>query len=245
MAEDTRSEVMPAGAMPPEIQEEVVEPQLYAGKYKSPEDMETAYSALEKKFGEQGNDLGAQKQMNTMLMEQAQARQAQDQTPAKMEEVDTFDYEAQMGTLQAAVEEGELPIEQALVQASNLAAENATRTALSKYQEMNAAQQQQTAQQSFLDSNPDFLELQQTGQLEPIKKALPGMHDDFSAFYALKAQQAATAAEEKQEVNRIAEGDKRTEKVLQKPGGTAKNIGRSPTKMSDFDLKQSMLSSLG
>ena len=215
MAEDTRPEVMPAGAMPPEVAPIVEpEPEPILGKFKTQDDLATAYSELEKKFGEQGNDLGSQKQMNTMLMEQAQARQAQDQTPAKVEEVDTFDYEAQMGTLQAAVEEGEIPIEKALVQASNLAAENATRTALSKYQEMTAADQQQTAQQSFLDSNPDFLELQQTGQLEPIKKALPGMHDDFSAFYALKAQQAATAAEEKQEVSRIAEGDKRTEKVF-------------------------------
>lgn len=232
--------------MPPEAEPIVEpEPEPILGKFKTQDDLATAYSELEKKFGQQGTDLGAQKQMNTMLMEQARARQAQDNTPATEQEIDTFDYDAQMMDLQNAVEEGELPIEKALVKASNLAAENATRSALSKYQEMTAAQQQQAAQQSFLDNNPDFLELQQTGQLEPIKRALPGMHDDFSAFYAFKAQQVAAAAEEKQNVDRIADGDKRTEKVLQKPGGTAKNIGRSPTKMSDYDLKQSMLASLG
>jgi hypothetical protein len=244
MTEDERPEVIPAGTMPPEIEPEP-EPEPILGKFKTSDDLATAYKTLEQKLGEQGSELGSMKQMNTMLMEQMQARKAQEQTPATEAEKDTFDYESMMGELSSAVENGDIPIEQALVKASNLAAENATRNAVSKYHEMTAAQQQQASQKQFLDTNPDFTHLQQSGALEPIKQALPGMHDDFSAYYAYKAQAAAQAAATKQEVNRIAEGDKRTEKVLQKPGGTAKNVGRSPTKMTDYDLKQSMMSRLG
>lgn len=36
---------------------------LYAGKYKSPEDLESAYSALESKLGEMGNELGELKKL--------------------------------------------------------------------------------------------------------------------------------------------------------------------------------------
>lgn len=243
------SNVMPAGSMPPEPEVEVeedavVEPEPILGKFKSADDLATAYSELERKIGEQGNELGAMKQMNTMLMEQMNARQAQDQTPASEAEKDTFDYEAQLSELSMAVEDGDMPIEQAIVKASNLAAENATRSAVSKYQEMTAAQQREAAQQQFLETNPDFLELQRSGQLEPIKKALPGMHDDFSAYFALKAQSAAQAALEKKETDRIASGADRTDKVLQKPGGKAKNIGKPQGKMSNAELKAKTLADL-
>ena len=246
MSEENQN-VMPAGAMPPEPKpgpevKPEVEPIL--GKFNSTEDLATAYTELEKKIGEQGNELGSMKQMNTMLMEQAQTREAQAQTPGIEAEKDTFDYDTQLSELREAVESGDIPFDQALVQASNLAAENATRNAVSKYEELTAAEKLQSAQQQFLDDNPDFVDLQRTGQLEPIKKALPGMHDDFSAYYALKAQQASQAAHEAATTEQIAQGDANTDKVLQKPGAKAKNIGKPAKRLSRSELREKTLADL-
>lgn len=238
-------DVMPAGAMPPEPEPEVEEkPEPILGKFNSPEDLATAYTALEKKIGEQGNELGSMKQMNAMLMEQMQARQAQDQTPATEAEKDDFNYEASLAEIAKGIEEGDIPIEQALVQASNLAAENATRNALSKYQEMTAKEQQKAAQQKFLDDHPDFQELQRSGALEKVKKTLPGMHDDFSAYFALQAEENLAKAQDKLALDKIAEGDERTDKVLQKPGAKAKDIGKPTKKMSPSELKAHTLARL-
>jgi hypothetical protein len=232
-------DVMPAGAMPPEQEAEEEEPIL--GKFKSADDLAAAYQELEKKMGEQGNELGSLKQMNEMLMEQ---RKSGSQEEPEEEEEDSFDYQAQMSELSNAVEEGDVSIGEALAKASELSAENATRKALSQYQEMTEQQQQQATQQQFLNDNPDFLDLQKTGQLEAVKKTLPGMHDDFSAYFALKAEQAAQAAQEKQETERIAQGAERTEKVLQNPGTNSKNIGRPAKKMTPAELKAKTLADL-
>lgn len=242
MSEDT----MPVGAMPPEVEEEVVEPEMLLGKFKSQDDLASAYTELEKKFGEQGSDLGNQKQMNSLLTEQLQAREAQAETPATEVEKDAFDFDGQMQQLSDAVEEGDLPIGQALMQASQLSAQNATNTALSKYEELTQQKAVEDAQQRFLQENPDFTELQQTGQLEDIKGQYPGLHDDFSAYYALQAANSKAATEQKEAVQKIAQGDVRTEKVLQKPGSSqVRNIGRTNTKMSDYDIKQSMMAAMG
>lgn len=240
-------DVMPAGAMPPEkeVAEEVEEtPEPILGKFNSSDELATAYTELEKKLGEQGSELGSQKQMNAMLLEQMQTRQAQDQTPATEEEVDDFNYEASMSEIAKGVEEGDIPIEQALVQASNLAAENATRSALSQYEQMTAKQQQAKAQDQFLTDHPDFLELQKSGQLEAVKQTLPGMHDDFSAYFAFQAEKALADAQAKQELEKIAQGDERTSKVLNKPGAKAKDIGKPKKGMSPAELKAHTLAKL-
>lgn len=248
------NEVMPAGAEPPETEEiedvevdaeeiiEETEPIL--GKFKSPDDLATAYQELEKKMGEQGNELGSMKQMNSMLLEQMQQRQAQDKTPATVDEQDDFDYEQQMGQLIKGVEEGEIPIEQAIAYSAHLASESATRNALSQYKEMTSQQQKQAAQEQFLQDNPDFIELYETGQLDEVKNSLPGMHDDFSAYFAIKAQQAAEAAQAKAETERIAAGDERTNKVLNKPGAKAKDIGKPKKGMTTAELKAHTLAKL-
>ncbi len=246
MTED--NDVMPAGAMPqePEVegQETVEESEPILGKFKSADDLAAAYQELEKKMGEQGSELGSLKQMNSMLMNQFDKRQAQDQTPATEAEKDDFDYNARMGELVKGVEAGDIPFEQALFQASNLAAETATRNALSKYQELTAKQQRDAAQQQFLDDHPDFIELMNSGKLDPVKKSLPGIHDDFSAYFAYQAQQATAAAEAQKEMDRIAQGAERTDKVLQKPGAKAKDIGKPKGKLSPAELKAHTLARL-
>lgn len=242
--------VMPAGAMPPdpepeiEEQETAEEPELILGKFKSADDLATGYQELAKKMGEQGSELGELKQMNSVLLNKLDQREAEDQTPATETEKDDFDYNARMTELVKGVETGDIPFEQALSQASDLAAETATRNALSKYQELTAKQQQESAQQQFLDDHPDFIELMNSGKLDAVKKTLPGMHDDFSAYFAYQAQQAAAAADAQKEMDRIAQGAERTGKVLQKPGAKAKDIGKPAKKLSPAELKAHTLTRL-
>lgn len=244
--------VMPAGAMPPvvepeveEVVEEVVEPEPILGKFKTQDDLATAYTELEKKIGEQGSELGAQKQMNTMLLDQVKATNAQAQVPATNTEAEAVDYDAQMLEISAAVENGNMPIEEALMTMAKMASAKATDSALSKYQELDKAQKQEATQQSFLDSHPDFLELQQSGELDEIKNSLPGMHDDFSAYFAYQADQATQAAAEKQEIDRIAAGSERADKVLQKPGNPqTQKIGKPQKRMSPGELERHTLAKL-
>ena len=242
--------VMPAGAMPPEPEMEEVSEERESlespilGKFKSPDDLATAYQELEKKIGEQGNELGTVKSVNQMLMEQINQRNAQNQVPATETEKDDFNYESSMATLRASVESGDISIEEAMMQVGNLASESATRKAVSKYQEMTAAQQREAAKEKFLQDNSDFFELQQSGKLDAVKKTLPGMHDDFSAYFALKAQQAAEKAQQEAETKRIAQGDERTTKVLQKPGNPSKQPGKPTQKLTPAELKAKTLADL-
>ena len=235
-------DVKPAGSMPPEAEAEVQEEeQPILGKFKSADDLASAYTELEKKMGEQGNELGSLKEMNSKLLEKMTQPDNEDE---EQEQEETVDYQSQIQELQNSVEEGDLSIGEALAKVSELTAEKATQSAISKYQEMSAQQQQQATQEKFLETNPDFIELQKTGALNEVKKTLPGMHDDFSAYFALKAQQAQAAAKEQQETERIAQGAERTNKVLQNPGTSSKNIGRGNKKLSAAELKQKTLADL-
>jgi len=241
-------DTMPAGAMPPEQDEtepkDEGQPEPILGKFKSQGELAQAYTELEKKMGEQGNELGSVKQMNAMMLEQMQNRQAQDKTPATEGEVDDFDYDAQMAELVKGIEEGDLSVQEAVAQSANMAAEKATRNAMSKYQEMTAKEQQKAAQTKFLKDHPDFQELQRTGKLEEVKQTLPGMHDDFSAYFALQAEQNLAKAQDKVALETIAQGDERTAKVLQKPGTKAKDIGKPKGKLSNAELKAHTLARL-
>lgn len=243
--------VMPAGAMPPEEdveettdQDQGEQEELILGKFKSPDEVVPAYQELEKKIGEQGSELSSMKQMNQMLMEQMEKREAQQETPATEEEKDTFNFQESMSQIKEQVENGDISIEDALLQVGNLSSEAATRNAVSKYEEMTAEQQRQAAKEKFFEEHKDFPELQKSGQLEAVKKTLPGMHDDFSAYFALKAQQAQEKAEAQAEVTRIAQGDERTSKVLQKPGNPSKKPGKPIGKMTKAELKQKTLADL-
>ncbi|MEA1926903.1 MAG: hypothetical protein U9N73_01760 [Candidatus Auribacterota bacterium] len=228
------------------VEDEVVEekPEPILGKFNSSDELATAYTELEKKMGEQGNELGTQKQMNAALLEQMQQRQAVDQIPASEVEKDDFDYDTRMSELAKGVEEGDIPIEKALVDASNLAAENATRKALSQYEQMSERKQQQAAQEKFLADHPDFRQLQRTGELAKIKQTLPGMHDDFSAYFAFQADQLMVKAQAKAEEDRIASGDERNNKILNKPGAKAKEIGKPKKGLSKSELKAHTLARL-
>ena len=214
-------------------------------------DYKKGYSELETKLGEQGRELGESRKMNELLMGKLEG-QGQPKDEPQGDEPKT-DYDKEISSLAQKVREGELDIDEALVRTSALTAEMASAKTM---EQIAANTQQQTfaeSQSQFLKNNPDYTDLKKSGALEDIKKTLPGLHDDFSAYHAYKAHQNAQAIEAarlegieagKAEAAKIAEGDKNTGKVIAKPGsGAEKNIGDGSKggKLSKTEMRQSML----
>jgi len=272
MPENARK-IMPVGSMPPEEKitpgEETPgqapieksegsapteEPKLYAGKYKTPEEIEAAYTGLEKKLGEQGSRLGQAEKDKDFLMSQIEQTKASTGGKAPEEVASLND---QLEEIQSKVEEGDLTINEGLMQSVRLSSKIASDTAIKSVQQQQQQQAVESSQRSFLSEHPDFYEMQQAGVLDQAKSQLPGLHDDFSAYWAVKAQQdeqtmqtAVAAAKEegiaagKAEMQKIASGDTRTGKVLQKPGGQAKEIGRRNSPYTENQMKESGLAAL-
>lgn len=233
------------------------EAKLYAGKFKSPEDLEKSYSELERMKGEQGSEIGNLRKEKEFLMSQIQQMQTQNkQAPA--EDTDkAADIQAQLAEISQLVEDGEMTIGEGMVKSAQISAQMAQENALQGVQAMQQQQALDNSKQSFAEQNPDFFELQQSGALEEVKNSLPGFHDDVSAYYAKKATDTQTAMEAavaaakaegmelgKAEGMKLATGDKNTQKVLQKPGGNAESISRKKGSYTRSELQQSGLDAL-
>lgn len=251
----------PAGDLPPEPEEENPEGEGHAG---GPEDnsqadaadakageegapnWEERYRQLEKKLGEQGDELGLMRQQNQELQTALQQMQ-QSQTPEGQEE--SKGLQDQLQSIRQKMDDGDLSPDEAMFETANIVAqmskmeaEQITEQRLQKYQQDTQAEQ---VLNQFHRDNPDFEELRQTGTLEEVKKQLPGLHDDFSAYYAYKAQTAADEAYKrgKEEMEKLASGDAAAGKVLSKPGQTIRQKNQKPL-TSPKDVQQSMMDRL-
>lgn len=221
------------------------ENKLLAGKFNTPEELEQSYTELEQKLGEQGEEVGNLRKQTQYLTEQLEAGKetAQDDGSDAGE-----DYNAQLQDIQNKIEEGELSISEGLAKTSEITAAMATDQAMNKFQETQQQQTVEASRQKFAEQNPDFFELQKKGALDAVKNEYPGLHDDFSAYFQLKANQGAEAAYEKgkQEMAKIAEGDEGTKKVLPGEGSDPqmKQIGDDKKTPGESDMKESMLNKL-
>lgn len=251
MAEAKKEEevkIVPAGTPPPEeVTETVTEtpkPVKVGDKeYASPEALAEAYQSLEGKLGEQGNELGTLRAANKTLTEGIEAERQAKET-AK-EEPGT-DYEAQLKDIYTKLNDGDISVEDAMQQSNALTAEAAASRAVEETTERfeNTLQDRdaKAIQAQFLKDNPDFEEIRNSGQLEPIKTASGGMHDDFSAYFAFKATTAHEAG--KTEAARLAAGDEKTKTVLTKPGESIQQTNKPKTPLSEGETEASMLAAM-
>ena len=225
--------------------EETEGEKLLAGKFKTPEELEQSYTALEQKLGEQGEEVGNLRKQTQFLTEQLESgKQAAQDEGGEVGE----DYNAKLQDIQNQIEEGDLSISEGLAKTSEITAAMAADQAMTKFQETQQQQTVEASRQKFSEENPDFFELQQKGALDKVKSQYPGLHDDFSAYFQLKADQQAQQAYErgKQEMAKIAEGDKGTQKVLPGEGSDPQmqEIGDNKKPLGEADFKESMLSKL-
>lgn len=251
---DETPEPEPAKEEPkPEPKEEKV----YAGKFKSPEDLEKSYAELEKKLGEQGSRLGETEKEKNILLGQLEQLQGQNKQAAPENRDEAADLNAQLQDITNKIEEGDLSIAEGMMQTAKITAQMAQMATVNDIQQQQQKQTVESSKRTFAEKNPDFFDLQQSGELEAIKNELPGFHDDVSAYYAKKAMDTQTAMEQaieaakkegfeqgKAEMAKLADGDQNTSKVLQSGGKTAQEIGRKKGPMKQTELRQSGLAAL-
>jgi len=245
----------------PEETQETPEPvpekteRVYAGKFKSPDDLEKSYSELEKKLGEQGSRLGDTEKERSFLLSQLEHMQSKNQAAPAQDTATDFD--AELAAVSAAIEEGELSISEGIKKTAQISAQMASANAVNGVRQAQERQVIEGSKAQFAKQNPDFFEMQRSGALEEVKSSLPGFHDDVSAFFAYKAQQTqnilkselettrAKAFEEgKAEMAKLAGGDKNTQKVLQSGGKSANEIGRKTGPMKQSEMRESGLNAL-
>jgi hypothetical protein len=236
----------------PEAPEQEEPETLLAGKFKNVGDLEKSYSELSSKIGEQGNRLGEMEKDKSFLMNQLEGLQAKNQE-APIDQGKADDFDAQLGLISKQVEDGDLSIGEGMQQTAKISAQMAqTETVKGLKQEQDAATIEHS-KRTFADSNPDFFEMQQAGVLDEVKGKLPGFHDDISAYYAIKAEQATASVESaraegvelgKAEMAKIAGGDSNTQKVLQGGGKSAESIGRKAGPMKPNEIRDSGMAAL-
>ena len=241
-------EPAPAPEPAPEPEGEV----LLAGKFKDVGELEKSYTELSKKIGDQGNRLGQAEEERSLLLKQLDSMQAQTQAaPVETEKVVAF--EQQLEVISQQIEDGEISIGEGTRQAAKISALMAQDETLKGIKAEQSQAAIDTSRKAFAEANPDFFELQASGELELIKAQLPGFHDDVSAYYAAKTAAAVAGLETaraegvelgKAEMAKIAGGDSNTQKVLQSGGKSAEQIGRKAGPMSPNEIRESGLAAL-
>ena len=182
-----------------------------AGKFNSPSDLENGYLELQAKLDSQGNELGGTRQQLQVLSDQlAQAQAASVEEPAQAAFAD------QLQALQQQIEEGDVSVAEGLAKSAEITAAMAAESATENFQAAMEKDRLERVQAAFIQSNPDFEAIKQSGELDAIKNEYPGLHDDFSAFFEYKGRMASNEAFEKgkNEGLKVGQGDKETRTVL-------------------------------
>ena len=220
-------------------------PPKYQGK--SAKELLSILMEGEKFQGKQSSDIGELRKMVEKLSAEVSKGGAKDAEP-----VDP--YTAKTTQLEADLDQGKItPAEYA----KSLAALNEVRTSQivqSELQKAQAATQEQAATNQYLEMNPDFMSLQESGALDKIKAQFP-VHDNVSAYEFAKRLEVQAENEslktqlmalKKEQADAIAAGKEGTKKVLQQPGTGTKvsTPQRSRRSLSENDAVDSMLASM-
>lgn len=215
-------------------------PRTYAGKFKSPEELEASYTELQRKLGSQGQELASVRQEYDGLRSQLETK-----APATPEK----SVDQRIQEVAKAYENGDLTFEQQQAQIATLIREDAeakftqreqalTESLRNEFTRALSERDQQKVIKDFHDKNPEFQPLVESGKLDEIKASNP-LHDDYSAFLAYQNQQL----QEQINTMKLESGKEPAKKTLDDAGYTASKEQNKP-KLSGRDLEQSMLKSI-
>lgn len=249
--EKDKGKIIPAGApLPPEKdterkKTEAPKTTVKVGdrEYSSLEDLAKDHENLQGLYGKHTEEVSDVRAANKVLTMQAEATAKEAREREATKEPPT-DYEGQLTAIYKQLNDGDISVEEAMQQSNALTAEaaaaKATEASSAKLEETLQNRDAEAMQKQFLKDNPDFVTLRDSGALEPIKQGPGGeMHDDFSAYYALKAAEGVKQG--KKEAAELAAGDKGTQTVLTKPGETIQQTNKPKTSLSETELETSML----
>ena len=197
----------------------------------------------QKLIGKQGTELGELRQQQQAMSEQM---------TAKADENKGDDYEMRLSQIQEQVESGEIDFGQALSLTARLSAEMGANQASTAFKLDMEQRESRKVQADFLDANPDFTELQQSGALNDLKTANP-MHDDVSAYYEFKRTEleqsmadavAAAKAEGEQSGANMADQARKAGNVIGKQGAGVRDQNKPTTFNSPQEKKEAMVEAL-
>ena len=246
-----KQEVMPAGSKSPNAdkateqtetkadtskQDDTKPAEKLLGKFESPEELAKSYTELEQLAGRQKSELG---DLRTKV---AQA----DEEKTAMEEANPpQDFVGAKALIERRIEDGEMSVAEGLTQLSALTQQESETRMEEKFAAYDSERTANDQYSQFIGSNPDFLEIEESGQLAEKMRTNP-MHDKFSAFHEVKADMRETAAYEKgkEEALKIAKGADGTRSVLAKPGGSSRDVAAPQKGMNEGDKVSGMMSAL-
>jgi len=176
--------------------ESKAEDRKYAGRFNSIEELEKGYDALNSQQGSRGNELGAlQTQITEQNRQMAELISNQSQQPQAPQR----DLESERMAIGTQMDDGDLSIPEGLAQLRKLDALENEGVMQGQMQQMQDTFNQQLAERDqdvvtnrFHEANPDFLQLQQSGELQKVIDTNEFIGDEYQAYLTLQAQNAFT-----------------------------------------------------
>lgn len=235
--------------------------------FKTPEELATGYLNLQKKLGEQGNELGTLRKDHDGLRSQAEVlamtlkeQLGKNSQPTPKAEV-PIDYGKEMATAKAELKGLDNVSEDYSSKQAELVDRIATLAAAAQHEKTLGAagklfkdelsnRDVKVAQQRFYDENPTFNEPEMQAKIkEYIAKDRTGMSDPLSAFYQIQRDEVAIEtkrlsdenAEYKKRLN-LAKGTEETGKVIVK--GQSPGQSTHQPKATGKDLDAGMMAAL-
>jgi hypothetical protein len=150
--------------------------------------------------------------------------------PPGKENIEQPSYENKLGDLAKKLDDGDISMSEYMSEYTNIIEARTEAKVQAVASEQEKTIKMSSLENDFLGKNPDYMEVVNSGKLEAIKQANP-LHDNISAFYAYKAQEAEGSTEQK--VNEAVEkAKKETEETMVKnfkAKGRASVLGEGPT----------------
>ena len=232
----------------------------YLGNWKTREQAQEGLDNMQKLLDSQGNELGSLRKQSE-LMQSRMDMQTQAPPEAQPEQPKGPDYAKEMANIEKTMSEldqdepsYQRDMGKLIAKSNALAADAATQKALDAAQahfaETLNQRDVQTMQQKFLEQNPDFQSPDmQMAINEFMANDSTGMHDQMSAYFAIKEQGAgqgfseaqARIAELEERLN-IAGGQNDVGKVVTK--SQAPRQPTNKTKATGADLDRGMMEAL-
>jgi hypothetical protein len=228
----------------------------YLGDWKSREEAEKGISELKGLTDRQGNELGELRKQVQELSASAGGKGGKDtdgggpepKVSAASEKLDaTLQQFAEVDLMDDGAEKNLSDLmKNAITLTAAVTKEQVLAETEGQVKGLLAQKDEQAIQDKFFEENPDFKEMQSQGILRAVKEKNT-MHDDFSAFFAAKAdslaaqvQELTAQLEEAQKTLAYAEGDSGTREVFTKPGTSPRGAQKNRT-LTRAERKQSAL----
>lgn len=226
-------------------------PEKFQGK--TTDDLIKMYQDLEKDHGRIGKEVGdlrkqtdIQTKQTELLLNQLSSLSQERGKPSGQQ---APDFDQRIADLKTAVESGDMDIGEAFAQTVALTTERAGAIATEAVKRARQEENATAAKDRFLKDNPDFPELQQSGELAKIRAENP-MHDDFSAYHEYKRREALSTLDARvkeafdkgiAEGGKLAQGAEAAGRVSGKSGASVRTPTSAGKPVTDAEKVSGML----